>query len=109
MSTLKNPLRTERPTAEARRLSVRPVPLGRTVATPAVLHAVPILDIMIAMERHRRHDWGDVSEADWKKNDRALKIGERLFSAYKSGDDTKFWIITEWDRSVTTVLLPLDY
>ena len=109
MSTLKNPLRTERPTAEARRLSVRPVPLGRTVATPAVLHAVPILDIMIAMERHRRHDWGDGSETGWIQNEQALKTGERLLSFYKSGTGTEFWIITEWDRSVTTVLLPSDY
>ena len=59
---------------------------------------------MIAMERHKRHDWGDVCE-----NDRAQKTGERQQSAYKSGSVTKIWIITDWDRSVTTVLLPSDY
>nr|WP_325212300.1 hypothetical protein [uncultured Oscillibacter sp.] len=109
MPTVKNPLAVRKPPEKNKQVPVKPVSLGRTVATPAVLNAVPFLDIMIAMERHKRHDWGDVCEADWKENDRALKTGERLLSAYKSGSGTKFWIITEWDRSVTTVLLPSDY
>ena len=79
------------------------------MATPAVLDAVPFLEIQIALDRHRRHDWGDVCEEDRKRNDQALKTGERLLSVYKSGVGTKFWIITERDRSVTTVLLPSDY
>ncbi len=109
MSTLKNPLRTEYPTAEERRLSARPVPLGRTVATPAVIDAVPYKELADALGRHMRRDWGNVCEADWIANDRALKRGERLLSSYSARDGTEFWIITEWDRSYTTILLPSDY
>ena len=108
MPTVKNPLAVRKPPTKINQPPVKLVPLGRTVATPAVLDAVPFLEIQIALDRHRRHDWGDVCEKDRKRNDQALKTGERLLSVYKSGD-MKFWIITEWDRSVTTVLLPSDY
>lgn len=83
--------------------------LGRLVATPAVLDAVPRKELFAAVERHKRGDWGDVSEADRKANDQALKNGERLLSVYKSAGGTKFWIVTEEDRSYTTVLLPSEY
>ena len=109
MPAVKNPLAVRKPPEKNKQLPVKPVPLGRTVATPAVLDVVPYLEIMIAMERHKRHDWGDVSETGWIQNDQALKTGDRLLSIYKSGTGTEFWIITEWDRSVTTVLLPSDY
>ena len=56
-----------------------------------------------------QRDWGNVCEADWIANDRALKRGERLLSSYSARDGTEFWIITEWDRSYTTILLPSDY
>ena len=82
---------------------------GQLVATPAVLEAVPKPELLAAYKRHMRCDWGDVCKEDWKANDQALKNGERLLSAYKSSDGTKFWIITEWDRSFTTILLPSDY
>lgn len=108
MPAVKNPLAVRKPPTKINQPPVKLVPLGRTVATPAVLDAVPFLEIQIALDRHRRHDWGDVCEKDRKRNDQALKTGERLLSVYKSGD-MKFWIITEWDRSVTTVLLPSDY
>lgn len=86
-----------------------PVPLGRMVTTPAVLEAVPFVEIVAAMERHKRHDWGTICKADWEKNDQALKNGERILSAYRAQNGTKFWIITECDRSCTTVLLPSEY
>ena len=54
-------------------------------------------------------DWGEVSDEDRARNEAALKQGSRLFSAYHAANSTKFWIITEADRSVTTVLLPADY
>ncbi len=109
MPTVKNPLAERKPPTKRNQPPAKLVPLGRTVATPAVLDAVPFLEIQIALDRHRRHDWGDVCEEDRKRNDQALKTGERLLSVYKSGGGTKFWIITERDRSVTTVLLPSDY
>ena len=60
------------------------------------------------LSRHASGDWGDLPPEDIELNEFGLKHGERLFSAYKQGE-TRFWIITERDRSVTTVLLPLDY
>ena len=58
---------------------------------------------------HAQGDWGDVCQEDKKANDQALKTGERLLSAYTLPDGEKIWIITEWDRSVTTILFPEDY
>lgn len=86
-----------------------PFELGKTVATPNVLETVPREEILAALQRHRNCDWGDVSPQGKWANDRAVKGGERLFSVYHSKDGVKFWIITEWDRSATTVLLPEDY
>lgn len=82
---------------------------GRLLATPAVLDAVPYLDIIAACDRHLCCDWGDLSELDKRLNNRALLNGERLLSAYHAANGTKFWIITEADRSFTTVMLPEDY
>jgi hypothetical protein len=62
-----------------------------------------------AVERHRYCDWGDLCETDKASNEYALKHRERLLSSYKDVNDVKFWIITEHDRSTTTVLLPEDY
>ena len=54
-------------------------------------------------------DWGELDEEDKKANDQALQTGERLLSAYRTANGTKFWIITEADRASTCVLLPEDY
>ena len=62
------------------------------------------------LRRHLHGDWGDLSDDDRQLNDAALKSGEdRLFSSYQVAPDLKLWIITEWDRSVTTLLLPSEY
>jgi len=62
------------------------------------------------LRRHLHGDWGDLSDDDRRLNDAALKSGEdRLFSSYQVTRDLKLWIITEWDRSVTTLLLPSEY
>ncbi len=62
------------------------------------------------LRRHLHGDWGDLSGDDRRLNDAALASGEdRLFSAYNVMPDLKLWIITEWDRSVTTLLLPSEY
>jgi len=82
---------------------------GRTVATPNALNKIPNDEILTALGRHVRGDWGTLDAEDWKSNDRALIEGTRLLSAYDSKQGIRFWIITEWDRSVTTVLLPEDY
>ena len=62
------------------------------------------------LRRHLDGDWGDLCDDDRHQNDAALKSGEdRLFSSYRVTNDLKLWIITEWDRSVTTLLLPEEY
>ena len=85
--------------------------LGRVVATPGALAALdragdrpePFLS------RHLSGDWGELCDEDKLANDEALKIDSRILSAYRLGDGTKIWIITEADRSSTCLLLPEEY
>ena len=84
-------------------------PLGQLVATPNALASILDEEIQIAFGRHASGDWGNLDLEDLKANDRALQQGGRLFSQYLSTQKIKFWIITESDRSATTVLLPEDY
>ena len=79
---------------------------GHLVATPEVLRAVSQRDLLAAFQRHLCGDWGDLCEADKQLNEQALQDGSQLFSAYRSSKDVRFWIITEADRSRTTMLLP---
>jgi hypothetical protein len=68
------------------------------------------LNPALYLRRHLNGDWGDLSNHDKRQNNAALKSGEdRLFSSYQVNPDLKLWIITEWDRSVTTLLLPNEY
>lgn len=62
-----------------------------------------------ALRRYAACDWGDMSKEDFECNDEALETGDRIFAAYVDKHDTKIWIITESDRSYTTVLLPDEY
>ena len=90
----------------------RCVRLGRVVATPGALAALETNHQAASefLNRHAHADWGDaLDEEDRAANDEALRIDERLLSAYYLRNGTKLWIITEWDRSVSTVLLPSDY
>ena len=82
---------------------------GRLVVTPGILLRVPQDEIDTALSRHLQADGGELEGDDWNLNDRALRLGGRLFSVYASSDGTKFWIITEADRSATSVLLPEEY
>jgi len=84
-------------------------PLGHIVATPNALNEISQEEIQTALARHAQGDWGVLDAEDLKSNERALQSGGRLFSEYHSVQDIKFWIITECDRSVTTILLPEDY
>ncbi len=62
------------------------------------------------LSRNLSGEWGDLDDSDRRQNDAALRSGEdRLFSSYQVAPDLKLWIITEWDRSVTTLLLPSEY
>lgn len=86
-----------------------PFSLGQLVSTPGVLEKVHPEDAMQCLGRHCRCDWGDLCEDDRAENDRALRERGRLFSAYTDRNSVRFWIITESDRSVTTLLLPEEY
>jgi hypothetical protein len=83
--------------------------LGRLLATPNALAQLTQTDITTALARHVQGDWGEVDTHDRQENEFSLKEGFRLFSVYRSKQDVKFWIITEADRSLTTVLMPADY
>lgn len=91
------------------RLARPKFPLGQMVVTANANAVLPELDVVLALQRHHSGDWGDVDDHDRQMNEAALRNGERLFSIYKSVRGQKFYVITEWDRSVTTVLLPEDY
>ena len=84
-------------------------PLGRMVITANASNILTDDEINTALSRHKSGDWGEVSDTDWKSNDNALKNGHRILSSYTSAGGDKFWIITEWDGSSTTVMLPEDY
>lgn len=77
--------------------------------TPSALNTLSQHEINTALGRHLNGDWGNCSHGDAAANDQALLDGDRMFSVYHTDSGVKFWIITEADRSVTTVLLPEDY
>lgn len=90
--------------------------LGQTVITRGIAARMQEdnefgLFVMVSLERHKNGDWGNLCDEDKALNDEALKDGNRLMSAYNRKDhpDDKIWIITEADRSVTTVLFPNEY
>jgi hypothetical protein len=82
---------------------------GTVVATVGALAVADQLQIAQLLARHLSGDWGDLGDEDKRANEHALKHGDRLFSSYDIAPDTKLWIVTEWDRSATTVLTPGEY
>jgi hypothetical protein len=86
-------------------------PPGRLVATPGALALLEQLNKspLEFLSRHLRGDWGDLCQEDKTENELSLKYGYRLLSSYQVTDTEKVWIITEADRSVTTLLLPEEY
>ena len=85
--------------------------LGQCVATrgaQALMEARGI-EFFDLLRRHVRGDWGDLDAEDKAANDRAVKEGARILSAYNFPNGARFWVITEWDRSATTILLPDEY
>ena len=86
-------------------------PLGQIVATPGALELLEASHQSPAefLERHSKGDWGELSADDIAENEFSLKNGFRLLSSYITAAGAKIWVITEEDRSVTTVLLPDDY
>jgi hypothetical protein len=85
--------------------------LGCIVATPGALDALAAAKLSPheLLRRHRKGDWGDLVAADAESNEQALRYGSRILSSYGPPDGGKVWVITEADRSVTTILLPSEY
>ena len=86
-------------------------PLGQIVATPGVLTALSEAGDSPAsfLRRHASGDWGEIDYEDLQENERSLSSGCRLLSAYTTSTGVRIWVITEADRSATTLLLPSDY
>lgn len=83
--------------------------LGKIVSTPNALEQLTQDDILLGIKRHQAGDWGDVDNHDRQANELALIEGTRLWSVYHAANGVKFWLITEAERSASTVLLPEDY
>jgi hypothetical protein len=85
--------------------------LGRIVATPGALEAVQEANQnpFEFIQRHQSGDWGELCAEDIRENEFSVRNGFRILSAYRTLHDVKVWIITEADRSVTTLLLPHEY
>jgi hypothetical protein len=87
-------------------------PLGQIVSTPGALSALGNEGIGAdeLFNRHATGDWGDLSEDDRRENELSLSEGFRVLSSYKlPRTGVKIWVITEGDRSATTLLLPDEY
>ena len=85
--------------------------LGRIVATPGALEALEEANQnpFEFLERHRAGDWGDLCEEDKSENEFSVRNGFRILSAYRTRNNVTIWVITEADRSVTTLLRPHEY
>lgn len=95
-------------------MAKRKFELGQTVVTAAIdvrMKEDKAFErfVRTSLGRYINCDWGDTCEEDKQSNEDALKDGDRLLAVYKYNADTEIWIITEWDRSVTTILFPSDY
>jgi len=82
---------------------------GLLVCTRGVIGEISEVDVAVAFNRHRQGDWGLVCEEDRIENELSLEHHYRLMSVYENSEGKRFWIITEADRSATTVLLPEEY
>lgn len=92
----------------------RVLQIGKLVMTKGV-HTKTLEDpafnnfVVESLTKYIQCDWGDTCEEDAKRNDESAKNGERVFAVYKHIRGETIWIITEWDRSVTTILFPSEY
>ncbi len=86
------------------------LPLGRVLATPGALQLLQDAgeDPFSYLSRHASGDWGELDAHDVRENERSVKHGWRVLSSYPVGEG-RVWVITEADRSVTTILLPGEY
>ena len=108
--------RTPSPTPSDQRGAAAPgqarFPLGCILTTPGAADALGRAEVTARalLLRHMAGDWGDLTEDDRSENELSLREGFRILSAYElPGTGEKVWLITEADRSATTLLLPSEY
>jgi hypothetical protein len=106
ISTVKETSTTATPTA-----TTRLFPLGQMYATPGAIDALSEAGQGAAefLNRHQRGDWSEMCEEDRRENEFSVDKYLRIFSAYHTSKGVKLWVITEADRSATTILLPSEY
>ena len=100
------------PVPVAVKITVRHAPkfsLGRLCITAAAAQVLSSQEVLQAVARHAAGDWGELDTDDWAANEKALRNGGRLLSVYETNGGSRFYVITESDRQVTTLLLPEDY
>lgn len=85
--------------------------LGQTLATPGAIRELEAAGegAVTFLARHEAGDWSEVGTEDWEENELSVREGFRILSVYTLSTGTKIWIITEADRSATTILLPEEY
>jgi hypothetical protein len=83
--------------------------LGVIVMSSDVANEVGRATIRDAINRHAKGDWGEVCKEAWEENELAIIKGRRLLSSYRNDEGKRFWILTEADRTSTTVMIPEDY
>jgi hypothetical protein len=91
------------------RLRLTKFSIGFLCSTLGAMEELEPDEMTKMLQRHAGCDWGNCCPHDQRANDEALETGARLFSVYRSRSGAKIWVITEADRSSTTVLLPSEY
>ena len=84
---------------------------GQLLITPGAAQAIAASgdSILFFLARHLSGDWGELDDHDRRENELSLQHGWRILSAYRLSNGTRFWVMTEADRSATTFLLPEEY
>ena len=92
-------------------MRVKTFPLGRVLATPGAMRALAESGQTAGsfVSRHVGGNWGCVGDEDRRLNDEAVLTGDRILSSYRTDRGVKIWVITEADRTLTTILLPEEY
>ena len=97
------------PATVAKTAPTKPFSLGHLYVTFLAACKLSTKELLRAITRHASGDWGELDHAAWLANDQAVENGGRICSRYESPKVGNFWVITQADRSLTTVLLPEDY
>ncbi len=111
--TLNERMRFSEAMGEIRQNRIAKVALGELVITAAAAGKLDASTALKCLMRHEAGDWGELCEENWEANENALKAASRIVSVYEIDGENeikvRFYVITEWNREATTILLPEDY